>query len=1276
MQSDLKAIFFELLATNEKLFDFVQEFADNGVCLFSKEHSRVWFDNKILKCIGKENDKPKAGFNKEDCFTPSSLHILNAVISSDQQLVLGKTLALLSSTKPFAFISQIRQVVYKEASFIIIAFGEEVADTEPTEATRLITQLSIADKINFLKTIYLQDIFFFGIMEVDENEDFRYGFLNKYYEDILGVKNTYLQGKTPKEIAPEFLNDQSAEIITNDFRECYKTGKIIKRNVEIEISGKKRLTSVYINPIRENDGKISSLLACGIDITELKELQNQLSLDNDFLLQMYEATPTVSHSIDEKGYIRFVSDKWLKKLGYTREEVIGKKSTDFLTEESRKYAQQVVLPDFFKQGYCEDIPYEMLTKSGEILNVRLSGKLLKPIGDYVKVSIAHIEDATNEALAKQEKSKTESILTDLLNNTKIHLWAFDGEVYHYMNKEWYDYTGQDPNLPLTIERWIERIHPEDLPKATEVWLKHFEQKTEHENYFRLKRHDGVYRYFYCKVIPVFDNDGNFFYFQGHNIDITDRIEAENKLKESKERLSLSVEAAEIGLWDWRLDTKVAQYNEKYAEIIGYTLEEITPMTSALFTSLIHPEDFSILTDNLDKHIRGQAPHFECEIRMKHKKGHWVWVFNRGTTIEKDQHGKAVRMSGTLLDVTDRKIAEKALKESKERLQLSIEGAGVCLWDWYIQSGKVRYNEKWATMTGYSHNELGYQEIGKIFELCHLEDRERVKRQLDAHFEGKTEYYEVELRVKHKAGHWIWILDKGKIVEWDKEGKPYRMSGTHVDITTSKLAEQKIKESEERLQKLTKNVPGVIYQYEMTPDGETYFSFLSGTIAKVNDEFQPEEIAKDPQLSIDLIHPDDKPIFESAIIHSKENLTPFNVEYRFVKKDGTIRWHNASSVPEKQTDGTVVWYGIFQDVTEKIEAKKQMEQLAQIVENTSDMIYTCDENGRITWANSIHKTILGLDPEKIIGKKPSEKIKTSKEGMEKVLELENALINRQPFNDIIFRYIKDGQPIWLNYNVTPIFNKAGEFLYSIVSKTDVSKLIQQQKELKQLLKMSSDQNKRLKEYSYITSHNIRSNVASILGLLDLLLDDPTEMIFIEKLETAAKQLDVTIRNISELLQLEKEYANIEKAKYDINAALERIIALNQRQINEKQAVIKVEQAEQIIINTVPAYMDSIIQNLLTNALKYGITKSQKDLEIIIEHKSDTLNITFKDKGLGINLEKYGHKLFTLGGRFHRVNKGNGLGLFMTLRQVEALQGKIDVDSKENEGSTFTVTLPLN
>ncbi len=122
------------------------------------------------------------------------------------------------------------------------------------------------------------------------------------------------------------------------------------------------------------------------------------------------------------------------------------------------------------------------------------------------------------------------LLKNLLDGTNIHMWAFDGVQYTYTNHQWFDYTGQSFDDWLTIERWVTAVHPDDLPKAVEVWNRHWTDKTEHDNYFRLRRHDGIYRDFYCHASPVNDASGVFQYFQGYNLDITERKKAEEEIK--------------------------------------------------------------------------------------------------------------------------------------------------------------------------------------------------------------------------------------------------------------------------------------------------------------------------------------------------------------------------------------------------------------------------------------------------------------------------------------------------------------------------------------------------------------------------------------------------------------------------------------------------------------------------------------------------------------------------------------------------------------------------
>lgn len=142
------------------------------------------------------------------------------------------------------------------------------------------------------------------------------------------------------------------------------------------------------------------------------------------------------------------------------------------------------------------------------------------------VSIAIEKNAASEALRESEKR-----LATILDTSKIHLWAFDGTAYTYINKQWFEFTGQNPAKPLTIKRWISVLHPDDVASSTERWRENWETKSEHNNHFRLRRHDGIYRDFMCHAAPIFDENGVFQYFQGFNLDITERKEMEDKIRQ-------------------------------------------------------------------------------------------------------------------------------------------------------------------------------------------------------------------------------------------------------------------------------------------------------------------------------------------------------------------------------------------------------------------------------------------------------------------------------------------------------------------------------------------------------------------------------------------------------------------------------------------------------------------------------------------------------------------------------------------------------------------------
>jgi signal transduction histidine kinase len=262
-------------------------------------------------------------------------------------------------------------------------------------------------------------------------------------------------------------------------------------------------------------------------------------------------------------------------------------------------------------------------------------------------------------------------------------------------------------------------------------------------------------------------------------------------------------------------------------------------------------------------------------------------------------------------------------------------------------------------------------------------------------------------------------------------------------------------------------------------------------------------------------------------------------------------------------------------------------------------------------------------------------------------------------------------------IFPIYNDDNEFQYYQGYQIDVTSEYNNKIDLEYLLENTNRQNNRLREYAYMTSHNIRSSVSQLSGLINLLINNPEDRTYLQLMDNSVKKLDETIFNINELLKLEQGTYSDKLIDVKIKEVIDRAINHHQRELEEKEITIDISFSgdENMRIKTIPAYLESIVQNLLSNAIKYGITWKSKSIWIAINKVDDLLKIVVRDQGNGFDTELNKDKIFKLGARFHDSSKGQGIGLFMIKRQIEILGGSIEVSSKVDQGSTFQVTLPL-
>ncbi len=173
-------------------------------------------------------------------------------------------------------------------------------------------------------------------------------------------------------------------------------------------------------------------------------------------------------------------------------------------------------------------------------------------------------------------------------------------------------------------------------------------------------------------------------------------------------------------------------------------------------------------------------------------------------VTKSEWGDNPVYLATLRDITEKKMAVEELKESRERLDLALSNTNTGSWDWNIITGRVVFDVKWAEIAGYSLEELEPAGIQAWIDLCHPEDLEASRRKLEEHFEGRTDLFKCESRIRHKDGSLVWVLDKGRVIEWDHSGKPLRMIGTRTDITERKQAEEEKERLNAQIQQARKN----------------------------------------------------------------------------------------------------------------------------------------------------------------------------------------------------------------------------------------------------------------------------------------------------------------------------------------------------------------------------------------------------------------------------------------------------------------------------------------
>jgi hypothetical protein len=248
-----------------------------------------------------------------------------------------------------------------------------------------------------------------------------------------------------------------------------------------------------------------------------------------------------------------------------------------------------------------------------------------------------------------------------------------------------------------------------------------------------------------------------------------------------------------------------------------------------------------------------------------------------------------------------------------RLSEALAGAGMSVWEWFVESDRLSDMDEGTAMLGYAAGEVAPTQRAWT-ELIHPEDRAANEAAYERHVRGEAAVYEHEYRIRARDGSWRWMAERGCIVERSPDGRPLRMLGTQADITERRRAEGAALELAERLRKIARHVPGVVFQFRRAPDNGWRFPYI-GERCRVLTGIAPELMVQDAGLLTRLIAPADRPSVYRAILRSARAMRPWHCEFRLQFADGALRWMRGSATPQRDDDGAVLWHGYLEDIGE-------------------------------------------------------------------------------------------------------------------------------------------------------------------------------------------------------------------------------------------------------------------------------------------------------------------------------------------------------------------------
>ena len=742
-------------------------------------------------------------------------------------------------------------------------------------------------------------------ISVEPDGEFRFLSVSQDFLTATGLSRAQVVGSFVRDIIPP----QSRDIVLDRYREAIRSGKSMRWEETSAYPSGQKYGEVAVTPVRNESGVTTHLIGIVHDITERKLMEERRSED------LLEAAPDAMVVVDQTGRIVLINAQTESLFGYQREEILGQ-HIEVLIPHRFHEGHQAHRNTFFSQPRIRPMGANLqlsgLRKDGTEFPVEIR---LSPIQTSEGIFVTSaIRDITERKLAEESRLKLAAIVES--SEDAIISKNLDGIItsWNAAAERIFGYTEAEAvGQPVTL-----LIPPELRDEEDEIVkrVKAGEHISHYEPYRVTKTGNKID--VSIAMSPIRDSTGRIVGFSKIIRDITSRKQAEDALRASEQRLRLAQQVAQIGTFERDLRTDAVICSTELDLIYGLSPGTFNGTNREFFINRIHPDDRAHVIELIEGAFQA-GQYTTGEWRIVWPDGSIHWIIGRWQVFT-NEAGRASRIVGVNVDITQRKMADEALRESEERLRMAQWAAHFGTFDLNLRTGVDLWQGEMEALFGLSRGEFGGT-LNAFEELIHPDDRERIRALTRTMIQTGQEA-ETEWRVIWPDGSVHWIASRGRVIT-DESGQPTRMIGVNMDATERKRAEEALRTGEERFRLAA--VAGRMFAYEW--DVASDVIVRSGDFGHILGADEP--IKTTGQQVLERIHPDDRQRVEAAVAALSPENPHLRITYRMRRRDGSLLWVERTSRAHFDGQRTMVRIiGMLADVTERKQAEIALSEMTR------------------------------------------------------------------------------------------------------------------------------------------------------------------------------------------------------------------------------------------------------------------------------------------------------------------------------------------------------------